>query len=412
MRTQRYSGIDVGADLVKPAASAGANSPNLEELTRPLLEALAKLSGLESTYLMVFDWQRNEQRVAFLYSTGPTEISEGLTIALPDGVAEESLPGVTRSPARRARAQPDSLVARGLGLEAYVSVPVMVARHKLFGMLCGASEAPGGVSEGVVSVMESIAQIIADEVTREVVAATAERAERAEERWRSRVLFLAEAEHRLKTPLTVLEGASTALLNRWPELPRDDRTALLTMLVRNTRDLARMVDELLVEARTDAQASEPALVPLEPFVTTIVTAFDVVSASHEVVADGAQDALLWVDPASLYQVLGHLLDNAIKYSPDGGVVEVLVATTPDHIRIDVIDEGIGVPEGVDVFEAFQRGDPSELTGTPGMGLGLHIVRRLVAAMGGSVAARRNEERGSTFTLHLPLAGVVPAIPTG
>src|SRR5207245_4669225 len=233
------------------------------------LEALAKLSGLESTYLAVFDWDRREQEVRVVHSVGKVQVREGIRLPLPAGISQETLPGVTRSPAQLvARAFPDSLVAQRLGLEAYVSVPVVVAKHQLFGMLCGASQAPRDVSETIVSVMEFFAQIVADHVTRADVAATQQRAMVAEEKLSSRASFLVQAEHQLKTPLTVLEGASMTLLERWPELPDDKRTQLLTMLVRAARDMGRRVDELLVEARSDVQTRElaPISVELAPLV--------------------------------------------------------------------------------------------------------------------------------------------------
>ena len=108
-------------------------------------------------------------------------------------------------------------------------------------------------------------------------------------------------------------------------------------------------------------------------------------------------------PSALHQVLGHLLDNAVKYSPARGVIRVVGRATPDGAAIDVADEGPGLPSGVDVFEAFRRGDPQR-AGAAGIGLGLHIVRTLVEAMGGTVAAEANDAGGTTFTVSLPSVG--------
>jgi two-component system sensor histidine kinase KdpD len=140
---------------------------------------------------------------------------------------------------------------------------------------------------------------------------------------------------------------------------------------------------------------------LEPFIQTIADAFGVVSAAHEIVAEVDAGVFVSVDPAPLYQVLGHLLDNAIKYSPGGALIRIRVRQGEDELSIDVVDDGTGVPEGIDIFEPFRRGD-SGPEARPGIGLGLHIVRNLVLAMGGTVAARRNTpEPGSTTTVHLP-----------
>ena len=160
---------------------AAAGGVDLEGLTRPLLEALARIAGLESTYLTVFDWDGREQEVRFVHRAGGVEIEEGSRLPLPPEVSRESLPGVTRSPPQMPGTHPDSQAARQLGLRTYVSVPVVLARHQLFGMICGASRRAGAVSEPVVSVMEFFAGIVADHITRERVAATEQLAATAEE---------------------------------------------------------------------------------------------------------------------------------------------------------------------------------------------------------------------------------------
>ena len=100
-------------------------------------------------------------------------------------------------------------------------------------------------------------------------------------------------------------------------------------------------------------------------------------------------------------MLGHLLDNAIKYSPRHAGVNVLASSTSGGIAISVVDEGVGLPDGMDVFEPFKRGHKDLVGATPGIGLGLHIVRNLAEAMGGTVTAETNPRRGSTFTVRLP-----------
>jgi signal transduction histidine kinase len=102
-------------------------------------------------------------------------------------------------------------------------------------------------------------------------------------------------------------------------------------------------------------------------------------------------------------VLGHLVDNAIKYSPAGTVILLRALSADDCIEVEVCDEGVGIPEGVDVFAPFQRGEDETVAATSGVGLGLHIVQSLTQAMGGTVDARHNDHRGSTFTVRLPVA---------
>lgn len=389
------------AESAVPVPPAG--DVDLEGLTRPLLAALATIARLESTYLTVFDWNRREQEVRFVHRANGVEIDEGSRLPLPPEVSQESLPGVTRSPPKMPKTHPDSQAARRLGLRTYVSVPVVLAKHELFGMVCGASRKAGAVSEPVVAVMEFFAETIADHITRARVAATEQRAAAAEEQLRARARYLAVAEHQLKTPLTSLIGATKLLRDGWKVLDDAQREQFVDMVVRSGDDLSCRIDGLLTEARADVQSRELAPVDLDlgEFVEAITRATDGLTTDHSVRAHVEAGLHLRADPAALHQVLGHLLDNAIKYSPRHAAVNVVASSTSGGVAISVVDEGMGLPDGMDVFEAFKRGDEHLVAATPGIGLGLHIVRNLVEAMGGTVDAETNPWRGSTFIVRLP-----------
>jgi len=350
----------------------GAAGHDLEDLVRPLLEALAKLAGLECTYLTVFDWDRRQQEVRFVHRAGEAEITEGSRLPLPDGVSQEILLGVTRSPAQIPATHPDSQAAKRLGLRTYVSVPVMLAKHELFGMVCGASRRAQPVDEPLVAVMESFAQMVADHMSRARVAAIEQRAERAEKQLRARGLFLAMAEHQLKTPLTSLLGAAR-ILKDGSEMADAQRSHLLEMVMRNALDLAGRVDGLLVEAGADELGRDLAPVDLDlvHFVGMIAEAFDAAAADHQVRGEVQEGLVAWADPIALHQVLGHLLDNAVKYSPAQSLIRVVGHRSADGVALAVVDEGGGLPAGIDVFEAFRRGDEGRVGAATGIGLGLH-----------------------------------------
>src|SRR5438309_11677194 len=103
----RFPTADVGEALLR----ATTNGHDLEGLTRPLLEALAKLGSFESTYLTVFDWERREQEVRVVHSVGKIQVEEGMRVAIPQSLSQEALPGVTRSPVDLSKTSPDSWVA-------------------------------------------------------------------------------------------------------------------------------------------------------------------------------------------------------------------------------------------------------------------------------------------------------------
>jgi signal transduction histidine kinase len=407
----RSVGVSPGG--AAPVVPTSSGEVDLEGLTRPLLDALARIAGLESTYLTVFDWGRREQEVRFVHRAGGVEIEEGSRLPLPPEASQESLPGVTRSPAEMPKTHPDSQAARRLGLQTYVSVPVVLAKHVLYGMVCGASRRAGAVAEPVVSVMEFFAEIVADHISREQVAATEQRAMMAEEQLRARARYIALAEHQLKTPLTSLIGAANLLRDGWKVLDDAQREQFIGMVVRSGQDLSNRIDGLLIEARADVQSRELVAVDLDlgAFVEAITRASDGLTADHPVQAHVEGPLRLRVDPSALHQVLGHLLDNAIKYSPPHATVNVLAARAPNGVAISVVDEGMGLPDGVDVFEAFKRGDRDLVGTTPGIGLGLHIVRNLVEAMGGTVTAESNQWRGSTFVVRLPYGEDPSTVPS-
>ena len=102
-------------------------------------------------------------------------------------------------------------------------------------------------------------------------------------------------------------------------------------------------------------------------------------------------------------MLVNLVENAIKYSPEGGRIEVRIADTPDRLRIDVQDEGLGIPpsEQARIFEKFYRLDAEMTRGVGGSGLGLYISREIVEQMGGLLSVRSRRGSGSTFTVTLP-----------
>lgn len=233
------------------------------------------------------------------------------------------------------------------------------------------------------------------------------RAEAAEDRLRSLALVRATGEHRLKTTLAVIGGWARTLDERWDQLEDQQRRAGVSIIRRATDELSDQTDRMLEEARAELLGldREPVRLDLTAALEMTTNAFGAMG-EHVVEAEVPGETLeVMADPAALQQILGHLIENAVKYSPAGGHVLVTAHAELGAAVVRVVDEGRGLPEDVEpveLFEPFHRG-----TGTddvPGVGLGLFIVRNLVRGMGGEVAASRNPAGGSTFTVRLPLAG--------
>ncbi len=220
-------------------------------------------------------------------------------------------------------------------------------------------------------------------------------------------VFLAITSHELRTPITVVQGYASTLLTHWDQLADADRRESVERIFERTKALGALVEQLLLGARAGSITSPRAGVPfdLTGLLHTTVSGFAVVTGKHELVLDVPQDLPSALgDPSSVEIVVGQLVENAIKYSPDGGEVTVIARANDAQIVIKVCDRGIGIPSGehVRIFERFhQVGGERRPFG--GVGLGLYIVRKLLDAQGGSVKAYPRDGGGSCLEVMLPRA---------
>ncbi|GGU94387.1 hypothetical protein GCM10010182_08080 [Actinomadura cremea] len=204
-------------------------------------------------------------------------------------------------------------------------------------------------------------------------------------------LFLATTSHELRTPITVVQGFASTLVNRWDELPDADRRAAVATIAERAQSLGRLVEHLLLGSRAgrDELAVTVETFDLRRVVEGVVDGFRSLSAAHRVELEIEPGLpLAQGDPMATDIVLGQLMENAFKYSPDGGTVRVGVRTDGPCIEVTVEDEGVGIPPGDHerVFERFVQGDAGDRRRFGGIGLGLYIVKRLTEAQHGAVSA--------------------------
>jgi signal transduction histidine kinase len=224
---------------------------------------------------------------------------------------------------------------------------------------------------------------------------------------RARADFVTTASHELRTPLTAVYGSVRTLISREDALDESQRARLLRMIEQESEHLAQIVDQLLVTAQIDRGRlrMEERDCDITELCTSVIEAAEArkpESIQLGLVAPPSTPPLK-CDPPKLKQVLVNLVENAIKYSPEGGRIEVRIADTPDRLRIDVQDEGLGIPpsEQARIFEKFYRLDAEMTRGVGGSGLGLYISREIVEQMGGLLSVRSRRGAGSTFTVTLP-----------
>lgn len=250
-----------------------------------------------------------------------------------------------------------------------------------------------------------------EERTAELEASMAsERAARiaAEAATQVREEFLSVAAHELKTPLTGLRATTQIMMRKLRrsdvEIP-DWLGKGLHSVEQQTERLARLVEQLLNITRLDQDKFSIARPATDVTALTrhIVAAFNARTTRHHIVLDAEPGLVADVDPEGIEQVLSNLLDNALKYSPAGGRVDVEVKReTDDCVRIAVRDHGIGIPadkRGA-IFERFYQAHSDEHRS--GLGLGLYISRRIIKQHDGEITVEYPSDGGTRFVVRLPM----------
>ena len=217
--------------------------------------------------------------------------------------------------------------------------------------------------------------------------------------------FVADISHELKTPLTSVQGFSQALLDGTVEEMEGVRRA--AQIIHEEADrMARLVGELLELSKLESGQIELARGPLNltELLRRCVARFTARAeeAGIRLRVDLPALPLIHGDPDRLERVFSNLLDNAIKFTPEGGKVDLTARKGDEAIEVTVADTGVGIPREdlPHIFERFYRGDRSRRAG--GTGLGLAIAREIVIAHGGKIEVKSEVGRGTRFTVTLPL----------
>ena len=236
-----------------------------------------------------------------------------------------------------------------------------------------------------------------------------DRAERAAETDRLARALLTSISHDLRTPLASVLGSASTLRDLDAALPAESKAELLATIIEEAERLNRFIVNLLDMTRLEAGAVTPNLAAQDvaETVDTALRRTQSILAGHAVAVEVEVDPdlpTLNVDPVLFEQVLVNLLDNAAKYAPEGSTVTVRARHEGRTVRIEVLDEGFGLPDGdvERVFDKFYRVRKSDHV-RAGTGLGLAIARGFVEAMGGTVTAGNRRDRlGAAFTITLPV----------
>jgi two-component system phosphate regulon sensor histidine kinase PhoR len=267
-----------------------------------------------------------------------------------------------------------------------------------------------GGEEAWLSVSEAVMTDPAGAIAGRIYAFRDISAERAVEQMKSD--FVSTVSHELRTPLTSIFGFAETLLRQDVLFGEAERETFLRYISSESERLTAIVDRLLSVAQLDTGAMSVQIAETE--VGRVVA--DVMDAAEEKLGANDHHFVLALeegplaaqaDPEKLKQVLSHLLDNAVRYSPAGGRVTVGARRAAGAVEVRVEDEGVGIPraEQERIFRKFYRGESTARTaGAGATGLGLFLAQGLVQAMGGRIWVDSDEGRGATFVVELPAAG--------
>ena len=226
---------------------------------------------------------------------------------------------------------------------------------------------------------------------------------------RERRLFVSNVSHELRTPLTSVKSYLEALDEG--ALTESVAPSFVKVSLDETNRMMRMITDLLSLSRIDNQVGEMdvELINFTAFITFILNRFDQmknsdVGKTYAIIRD-YQISPIWVeiDTDKMTQVLDNILNNAIKYSPDGGNITFSMKTTDSQLILSISDEGLGIPKAdlPKIFDRFYRVDKARSRAQGGTGLGLAIAKEIVKQHKGFIWAKSEYGHGSTFTIVLP-----------
>jgi two-component system sensor histidine kinase KdpD len=253
-------------------------------------------------------------------------------------------------------------------------------------------------------VLPGLASLLAAASDRERLAQRALEAETLRRSDAAKTAVLRSVSHDLRSPLTAMRAATEALVNPTLELSEEDEAGLLETMTTESKRLSRLVDDLLDLSRLEVGAASPLfeLWTLDDLVGRTLT--ELGRAGEHVSVDLPEELPpVHVDGAQIERVLANLVENALKYSPENGTVDIRAALNDGELIVRVADRGPGLTEAElgRIFEPFEYGDAQ--VAQRGAGLGLAIARGFAQANGGILWAESRRGEGAVFVLSLPVA---------
>ncbi|MBI2940389.1 MAG: PAS domain S-box protein [Chloroflexi bacterium] len=293
------------------------------------------------------------------------------------------------------------------GIESLLGTPLLL-EDQLIGLLAVGTHRPHRFTEDDARLLQLVADRVALAIDHARLYEAEQRARaEAEAAVHVRDEFLSIAAHELRTPVTSLRGFAQLMVRLIDKEGAVDPVRLrraFQVIDQQSVKLSRLVSQLLDVSRLEAGKLilDRAATDVSSLVESVAAGARVTTSQHVIVVSAPSNVRALVDPLRLEQVVANLVDNAIKYSPTGGQIDVEVSQpTHDTVCLSVTDRGIGIPpeSRERIFDRFYQAHAG--SGTEGMGLGLYISHQIVQLHGGQIAAQFPSDGGTRFVVTLP-----------
>jgi signal transduction histidine kinase len=397
-------------DRMLTAVAGAGTQHSLTQALTTAVAAVAEAFGTVQTVVRTFpaDAQGNQVGVATPLAFTPaddvpeirTDLSEldDLPVLIELGVADAESARLPRSAPRMQR------LMRGMRVERALVCP-LVSQEELVGYLVvGFARNARPLTTAEADAVLEVGRLLAQTVRASRVLETEQRlVQELRELARYRSELIATISHELKTPLTAILGHAELIADRHPDLTSIDA------IIRNAQRLNNLVANLLhysrIQGRRETVRRAVDLAELcEASVDLLGIRAKQAGVGLTFTSDGIAPVVVFGDPEELARVIDNMVDNAVKYTPEDGSVEVSMTVTDNEVSVDVTDTGIGISatDQAHVFSAFHRSTNPNALSVPGTGLGLPIAQRIAESHGGTLSVTSELGRGSTFRFTLPL----------
>jgi signal transduction histidine kinase len=309
--------------------------------------------------------------------------------------------------------QPDNrdVMARSLGVDltpiCTLASPITVDENKFGVLVLETLEGPAVFSDDDIPFVQSLADLIALAIERARLINKSRLAREAREAGLLRAELTATLSHELRLPLSAIKGYSTALLIKDVDWDARKQNEFLALIVEECEHMEGMLSDILDSSliSVDQLTLEPEPVRLHYMAREVSKEIQLRTEIHHIIVDLSPDLpMVAADQRWVKQVFRNLLDNAVKYSPDGGLVVIRGHVRSAEVVISISDQGVGISpeEMVPLFEKFHRTETTTKPRIPGTGIGLPFSRAIVEAHGGQIWAESKKGQGTTMSFTLPI----------